>query len=108
MRASATTLGVTGSMRPSAARWASPDCLEHQRHRQHRERPRTTTLVVTGASTTNGITNTGNIATTTLGVTGAATVGGTLVVTGGTTVSGATQINNTLGVSGLTSTNGIS
>ena len=66
------------------------------------------TLSVAGATTTKGITNTGNIATTTLGVSGSATVGGTLGVTGNTTlggtlgVTGNTTVGGTLGVTGAT------
>ena len=66
-----------------------------------------------GATTTNGITNTGNIATGTLSTTGLATldsasithnatIGGTLAVTGATALNGATTVNNTLNVNGAT------
>ena len=50
--------------------------------------------MVTGATTTNGITNTGNIGTTTLTTTGNATVGGALAVTGATTTNGITNTGN--------------
>jgi hypothetical protein len=80
-------------------------------------------VAVTGATTTNGLTNAGNIATGTLGTTGNATVGGGLAVTGATTTNGLTNTGNiataTLGttgnatvggglaVTGATTTNGI-
>ncbi len=63
------------------------------------------TLGVTGATTTNGITNTGNIGTTTLSTTGAATVGNGLTVSaGGANISGG--LNNTNG--GITNAGAIS
>jgi hypothetical protein len=58
------------------------------------------TVGVTGAPTTAGISNTGNVATTTLSTSGAATLN-SVGVTNNATVGG------TLGVSGLTTTNGI-
>lgn len=79
-------------------------------------------LIVGGSTTTNGVTNTGNIGTTTLSTTGPATVGGTLGVTGATSLStlntsGAATLNSlgvtnnatvggTLSVTGATSLNG--
>jgi len=56
---------------------------------------------VTGATTTNGLTNTGALTTTTLSATSDASVGGALAVTGNTTLGG------TLAVTGLTATNGL-
>ena len=52
-------------------------------------------VVIAGTTTTNGLTNTGDIRTTTLNVTGA------------TTLDGATTINNSLTVTSATTTNGI-
>ena len=49
---------------------------------------------MTGATTTNGITNTGNFSTTTLSTTGNATVDGALAVTGATTTNGITNTGN--------------
>jgi hypothetical protein len=63
-------------------------------------------LNVAGSTTTNGITNTGNISTGTMGVTGNESIGGTLGVTGAATLNGATTINNTLGVTGNTTVGG--
>lgn len=76
-----------------------------------------------GATTTNGITNTGDISTTTLTTTGNATVGGALAVTGATSTNGITNtgdistttltttgnatVGGALAVTGATSTNGI-
>ncbi len=76
-----------------------------------------------GATTTNGITNTGDIRTTTLTSTGNATVGGALTVTGATTTNGITNtgdistttlttsgnatVGGALAVFGATTTNGI-
>lgn len=53
----------------------------------------TTTLNVSGATTTNGIANTGHIATTSLSTSGNATVGGTLAVSGATTTNGIDNSN---------------
>ena len=53
------------------------------------------TLGVAGETTTNGITNTGNVGT------------GTLTTTGDATVGGNAQVDGTLGVAGETTTNGI-
>ena len=61
-----------------------------------------TTLSVAGASTTNGIANTGNVGTDTLSTTGAANVGGTLSVAGASTTNGIANtgdINNTGNIS---------
>jgi hypothetical protein len=81
----------------------------------------TSTLNVTGASTTNGLTNTGAIKTTTLNVTGASTTTGltntgniattTLNVTGASTTTGLTNTGNiattTLNVTGASTTTGV-
>src|SRR5665213_2544930 len=65
------------------------------------------TLGVTGATTTHGITNTGNIGTGTLTSTGNITDGGNLTVAGTTGLTGNTTIAGTLLVSGGTTTNGV-
>jgi hypothetical protein len=57
-------------------------------------------LAVTGATTTNGITNTGNVGTGTLSTTGDATVGGNAIVTGGVTAGGTAQLNGGVTVGG--------
>ena len=59
------------------------------------------TLGVTGATITAGITNTGNIATTTLNTTGAATIGNGLTVSaGGADITGNANVSGTLNSAG--------
>jgi hypothetical protein len=58
------------------------------------------TLGVSGATTTNGITNNGNIGTGTLSTTGAATVGGSFGVTGASTFTGAATFNGNFAARG--------